>query len=207
MMSSIYDTYDRYDVEFFDDTILTLVTDIPHLVEEWISEIEYIHRNDLHHLIVGLDVEWRPNTTKGVQNPVATLQLCVGPRCLIFQIIHSAYIPQSLVNFFRNMDYTFTGVGIYEDISKLYTDYNLCVWKVADLRELAADKYDAVELYKAGLKDLAKRVLETEIYKPKWITMSRWDEEWLSPAQVQYACLDAFLSFEIGRILINGPGC
>lgn len=73
-----------------------------------------------------------------------------------------------------------------------------------DLRGLAEIQYGLRELRNSGLKDLTRRVLGKDIIKPKDITMSRWDDQWLTPAQVQYACIDAFLSYEIGRILIFG---
>ncbi|KAG5009923.1 hypothetical protein JHK82_018547 [Glycine max] len=45
-----------------------------------------------------------------------------------------------------------------------------------------------------------------EVQKPKWITMSKWDNRCLTAEQVQYATVDAFLSYEIRRKL-NGPFC
>ncbi|KAL3637095.1 hypothetical protein CASFOL_019394 [Castilleja foliolosa] len=56
-------------------------------------------------------------------------------------------------------------------------------------------------LKNAGLKTLARTVLGREVEKPNAVTMSGWDNRWLTPDQVQYACVDAFVSFEIGRIL------
>ncbi|CAI9302439.1 unnamed protein product [Lactuca saligna] len=197
------DTHDYYDVEFFEDTILTLVTDTPSFVDMWISDIERIHHRRLHRLVVGLDVEWRPSYSR-YENPVATLQLCVARRCLIFQILRAPAIPWSLKNFLRNPSYTFSGVGIESDVEKLEARYNLEVSNTADLRFMAADEFNQGELRNAGLKGLTRKVLGKELNKPKAVTMSRWDNRWLSPAQVQYACIDAFLSFEIGRILITG---
>ncbi|CAH1445564.1 unnamed protein product [Lactuca virosa] len=197
------DTHDYYDVEFFEDSILTLVTDTPSFVDMWISDIERIHHRRLHRLVVGLDVEWRPSYSR-YENPVATLQLCVGRRCLIFQILRAPAIPWSLKNFLRNPSYTFSGVGIKSDVEKLEARYNLEVSNTADLRFMAAEEFNQGELRNAGLKGLSKRVLGKELNKPKAVTMSSWDDQWLSPAQVQYACIDAFLSFEIGRILITG---
>ncbi|KAL4557078.1 hypothetical protein LXL04_035248 [Taraxacum kok-saghyz] len=197
-----YDTHNLYDVRFFEDTISTIVTNTPSYVDTWISDVERIHRSRLHSLVVGLDVEWRPNQSRNFENPVATLQLCVGRSCLIFQILHSPMVPQSLRNFFSNPSYTFVGVGIDNDLEKLTEDHNLVAAKTADLRALAAEMYGLRELKNSGIKDLTRRVLGKEMNKPKGITMSRWDNQWLSSAQVQYACIDAFLSFEIGRILI-----
>ncbi|XP_061354917.1 3'-5' exonuclease-like [Gastrolobium bilobum] len=193
-----YDTHNLYDVTFNSETIHTLLTSDPSMVDSWISDILRLYRQ---HIIVGLDVEWRPNTQRNMDNPVATLQLCVGRRCLIFQIIHAPSIPNSLMSFLRNTNHTFMGVGIHEDVEKLLVDYNLGVTNMVDLRTLAADVYGDPEMRRTGLKTLARRVLETEVEKPERIRRGRWDNMWLTAEQVQYACVDAFLSFEIGRIL------
>ncbi|KAI7998654.1 Werner Syndrome-like exonuclease [Camellia lanceoleosa] len=198
------DTHNLYDVTFFTDQIHTLVTRSPFLVDSWISEITPIHLPLLHPLIVGLDIEWRPNKNQFHDYPAATLQLCVGCRCLIFQLIYSPEIPQSLFDFLSNPIYTFVGVGIHTDVDKLTDDYGLSVATPVDLRSLAVD-CGMIELRNAGLKTLAREVLGKEIEKPKRITTSRWDNKWLYPEQVQYACIDAFLSFEIGRCL-NAAG-
>ncbi|KAK9070372.1 hypothetical protein SSX86_010774 [Deinandra increscens subsp. villosa] len=197
-------THNLYDVTFFQDTISTIVTNTPSFVDSWIADIERINHRTLNSLIVGLDVEWRPNQSRNIENPVATLQLCVGRRCLIFQILHSPSVPQSLKNFLRNPNYTFTGVGIESDVEKLTEDYNLGVSNMKDVRTLAAEAYGSRDLKNAGIKTLTSRILGREVNKPKGVTMSRWDSEWLTPSQVQYACIDAFLSFEIGRVLISG---
>jgi len=194
------DDHNLYDVTFFDTQIHTLVTHSPSFVDTWISDIENFHSRRLHRLIVGLDVEWRPNN-RYIDNPGATLQLCVGKRCLIFQLLYAPAIPQTLIDFLGNPNYTFVGVGIAEDVEKLIGDHDLVVPNAVDLRFLAADAYGLPELRNAGLKGLSRRLLGKEVEKPRRITMSRWDNEWLTADQVQYACLDAFLSFEIGRSL------
>ncbi|KAK9050236.1 hypothetical protein SSX86_030794 [Deinandra increscens subsp. villosa] len=189
-------------VTFFEHTIETLVTNTPSSVDTWISETERLHSFCPYlSTLVGLDVEWRPNQTRNSENPVATLQLCFGRRCLVFQILHSPSIPQSLLNFLRNPSHRFAGVGIENDVEKLRRDYNLEVAKTVDLRTVAAERYGVRELRNAGLKQLAWRVLGREISKPESVTRSMWDDQYLTPAQVQYAAIDAFLSFEIGRVL------
>ncbi|KAB1223004.1 Werner Syndrome-like exonuclease [Morella rubra] len=195
------DTHNLYDVSLDSDNVHTLLTHSPSMVDSWISDIYRIHGRGIHHLIVGLDVEWRPSFNRHVQNPVATLQLCVGRRCLIFQILHAPYIPESLVSFLRCATFTFVGVGIESDVEKLLDDYELQVANVVDLRGRAEEEWGIRELRNAGLKQLAWVVLGKDIQKPRRVTMSRWDSEWLNHAQVQYACVDAFLSSEIGRSL------
>ncbi|KAK3024355.1 hypothetical protein RJ639_043681 [Escallonia herrerae] len=192
------ETHNLYDVNFFTTRIHTLVTQTPSFVTEWISQFQ-----PTTPLIVGLDVEWRPNFARNSDNPIATLQLCTGPHCLVFQILHAPSVPTSLSAFLNNPLYKFVGVGIESDVEKLICDYGLSVANFVDICGLAAEVYGARELKSAGLKVLAQRVLGKELVKPKRVTMSRWDNPWLTPAQVQYACIDAFLSFEIGRTCLS----
>ncbi|XP_073158328.1 3'-5' exonuclease-like [Henckelia pumila] len=195
-------TTDEYTVDFYGDSIYTTVTNDCAVVSEWISDVESIHHRRLHHLIVGLDIEWRPAYGR-TPNPAATLQLCVGRRCLIYQIIHSqGATPFSLTRFLSNPNYTFVGVGIESDLDKLEQDYDLgSDVNTVDLRDLAAYEYDRRELKSKGLKDLASLVLGKEMEKPRWVTMSRWDNRQLTYDQVEYACIDAFVCFEMGRMM------
>lgn len=196
--------YKRYYVYFYGESILTTITCDPEMVTDWNTEVEsdVIFRD-----VVGLDIEWRPNGHP--QKPVATLQLRVGRSCLIFQLLHCRRsIPQSLVTFLDT--YTFVGVGIEGDVEKLERDHDLRVSYSVDLRELAATAYEAFGMVyqirtNAGLKELCSVVLGKEIVKPSHITRSRWDNQFLNEEQVQYACLDAFVSFEIEKRL-NASG-
>lgn len=193
-----YDSHNLYDVSFFYDTnIRTLVTDNSHQVTSWIHEVTASHNSSL----VGFDVEWRPSFQRNQYNRIATVQLCAGDQCLIFQILHASSIPQTLFQFLGDDDYTFVGVGIGADVERLLDDYGIQVRKFVDLRPVAASFYGMRELRNAGLKELTRVVLEKEISKPKRITMSRWDNQWLSCAQVMYACVDAYVSYEIARVL------
>ncbi|XP_044504370.1 Werner Syndrome-like exonuclease [Mangifera indica] len=193
-------THRYFDVIFYNDTILTLVTHTPAMVDFWISDIQRIHQRRLRRLIVGLDTEWRPNFWPNEDNPIAILQLCVGHRCLIFQLMQAPGIPQSLVNFLTNGNYSFVGVGIHNDVEKLYENYQLHVVNVFDLRDWAVECTGDQRLRRAGLKRLALAIMGKDIQKPASVTMSWWDNPWLAPLQVQYACIDSFVSFEIGRI-------
>ncbi|XP_057742266.1 3'-5' exonuclease-like [Arachis stenosperma] len=206
-----YDDYNLYDVIFHTHTIHTLLTTSPSLVDTWLSDTLNHHSSSTTTttVLVGLDIEWRPNSHRNSNNPVATLQLCIGNRCLVFQILHSPSVPQSLIDFLVNEGHTFLGVGVEEDVEKLLEDYNLNVKNFVDLRNLAENVLGESEMKRAGLKSLAERVLGLEIEKPKRISRSRWDNAWLTAEQVQYACIDAFVSFEVGRMLYgfgNGNG-
>ncbi|KAF5207786.1 Werner syndrome-like exonuclease [Thalictrum thalictroides] len=196
--------YSTYTVTIFNEVVHTVVTCTPTKVDEFITEILNTHQNNP--FIVGLDIEWRPNFNRNIDNPVATLQLCIGRKCLIFQFLYAPSIPKSLIDFLNNPSYKFVGIGIDEDVEKLLLDYSLRVANPVDLRSFAVNQLNRNELKNAGLKEMARVVLDMEISKPKRVTMSRWDVEWLTYDQVQYACVDAFLSFEIGMYMAGAAG-
>ncbi|KAK4726811.1 hypothetical protein R3W88_031728 [Solanum pinnatisectum] len=184
--------YRNYDVSFYGDSILTTVTSDPEIVTHWITDVESdVSFRD----VIGLDIEWRPNYGQ-TQNPVATLQLCIGRSCLIFQLLHCrSPIPQSLVTLLDT--YTFVGVGIEADVEK-------------ELVATACEEFGLGYQIRtnAGLKELCSVVLLKEMVKPAHITRSRWDNRFLNEEQVEYACIDAFVCFEIEkRLNASGYGC
>ncbi|KAL7194737.1 hypothetical protein ACSBR1_035049 [Camellia fascicularis] len=64
-----------------------------------------------------------------------------------------------LFDFLNNPIYAFVGVGIHTDVQKLTEDYGLSVATTVDLCSLAAE-CGMIELRNAGLKNLAREVLE-----------------------------------------------
>ncbi|PKA58176.1 Werner Syndrome-like exonuclease [Apostasia shenzhenica] len=184
--------------------ISTTLTASADEVNSWIAEILRVHRRRLNRLIVGLDCEWRPSFTRAQQNPVALLQLCVGRRCLIFQLLYADEIPSSLLDFLHDGRFTFVGVGIHNDVERLDDERGISVYNAKDLKEIAAEKMQRPDLRQKGLAALAMEVMGVEVSKPKHVTMSRWDQFYLTMDQIRYACIDAFLSFEIGRRLYDG---
>ncbi|KAI3667389.1 hypothetical protein L6452_42447 [Arctium lappa] len=186
-----YDTTHTKSVSFYDHHILTTVTKDPNSVTTWISETnrQLNHRRP----VVGLDVEWTPSFLPAIENRVAIIQLCFSNRCLIFQIIHAHYIPRSLFDFLNNPSYTFTGVGIRADVEKLVRHYGIgLAANVVELGWLAAEVYGEEHM---------KVVMGMEVEKPRNVAVSKWDNRWLSPEQMDYASIDGFLSYEIGRRL------
>ncbi|KAK7825686.1 hypothetical protein CFP56_032812 [Quercus suber] len=51
-------------------------------------------------------------------------------------------LPNSLIEFLGDEDFTFVGVGIESDVEKLLDDYDLKVGNVVDLRGLAVDRWE-----------------------------------------------------------------
>ncbi|KAI3936453.1 hypothetical protein MKX01_014422 [Papaver californicum] len=196
------ETHQSYTVKFHSDEINTVLTHTASIVEDWILKIYQDFSSVLNNLIVGFDVEWRPNFHKNQENKVSVLQLCVGSRCLIIQLLYIDKIPKPLIDFLGNPSFTFVGVGIDEDVEKILYDYELGISNTVDLRNLAAQKMNKIELKKMGLGDLTEAVLGLNLVKRKKVTMSRWNAEYLTYDQVLYACLDAVVAFKMAKDLM-----
>nr|CAB3474183.1 unnamed protein product [Digitaria exilis] len=189
-----YSNNGHYEVSFDEDVILTMLADSGDAVDSWLDEIYRVHRRRLHRLVVGLDVEWRPASYYDYSTPpVALLQICVGRRCLVFQILHADYIPDSLFDFLADKR------NVHDDVAKLRAGYGLRVGRAKDLRSLAAHELENPALRPAGLQALV-----WEMQKPHHVRVSAWDSRYLSYEQLKYACVDAFASFEVGRRLYDG---
>ncbi|KAG0486642.1 hypothetical protein HPP92_008737 [Vanilla planifolia] len=181
----------------------TTVTASADQVFAWISDILRIHRYRLHHLVVGIDIEWRPSFSR-YQNPVALLQLCVGRRCLIFQLLYPISSPRSGGLPRRRSVHLRRRWNRGGDVERLADDLNLLVFNTVDLRELAAQRMGRDDLRRKGLASLAMEVLGVQVNKPRRVQMSDWSRYVLNLDQIKYACVDAFLSFEMGRRLFAG---
>ncbi|KAJ4733822.1 Werner syndrome-like exonuclease [Rhynchospora pubera] len=195
-MGIFYDHTDStyvIDYDAIDEVVKTTVTASGEVAADWIDEILRIHRRRLNHLIVGLDIEWCPHGWHGTtgENSAALLQLCVGRRCLVFQLIHCDYIPDELSDFLLDDRFRFVGVGIHADLQKLDDDYDLEVENAVDLRYLAAE-------------NLVREFMGAHIVKPRNVRLSDWSRRALTQEQIEYAAFDAFTSFEIGRRLVVG---
>lgn len=121
-------------------------------------------------LVIGFDLEWRPNFVKGyAQNPVALLQLATRSSAYLFQIIHWARPPSksaaihrlsgaardaalqssavsslgpALSEILLDPRILKSGIGIKGDAQKLLTDYGLRIDGMLDLSDYANERLD-----------------------------------------------------------------
>ncbi|CAK9264606.1 unnamed protein product [Sphagnum jensenii] len=155
--------------------------------------------------VYGMDSEWRPSYVKGVEHKTALLQICGESECLMIQMLFIDAVPPALVNFLKDPKIQLAGVGIHGDIQKLQRDHGLECNGAIELTTLAAKKYERVDLKGAGLKALAKLVINFDMVKQKKVTMSNWANRCLDQIQLEYACLDAWVSYAIHEGLVEGP--
>ncbi|KAK4404548.1 hypothetical protein Sango_0823400 [Sesamum angolense] len=175
---------ETYTVICHSHRVHTVVTAKPAVVREWVHKIRYHHRHQLRHgrLVVGLGVQWVP----GHNSPPATLQLCVGHHCLIFQLLHAAHSPAILRRFLSEPGVKFVGVWNYRDASMLRNSkHRLHISQLVDVRVVASDLRGCSR--GASMESLAAKILGMDGVKKEWVGRSAWDETWLSQEQVEYA--------------------
>ncbi|KAF3457040.1 hypothetical protein FNV43_RR01697 [Rhamnella rubrinervis] len=193
-----------YLVKFSGALIHTTLTSSAEDVDRWLSKLYQAHwRRSASNSLVGLDIEWRPYYRPSDRNPVAIMQICMGHHCLIFQLLHADAIPESLVYFLADPEFTFVGVGVKDDADKLLDDYQLRVGRTLDLAQTAAEKFQVPDFGRRGLKRLAMELIGKVMEKPKHVTLSEWDTKTLSYEQIEYASVDGYVSFELGMFLMH----
>ncbi|CAI9118905.1 OLC1v1020532C1 [Oldenlandia corymbosa var. corymbosa] len=180
--------------------IYTTVTSAGSVVRDWLFRLRRYHTHRLRRgrLLVGVGVQWTPG-----RNPSpATLQLCIGHRCLIFQLTHADRIPISLRRFLSDPNITFVGVNNKRDYDMLgyNSGHQLWVPRLIDLVDVANEKrgygmmvsMEKLAEWELGMKGLKKEIL---------VGRSNWDGFCLSLDQIEYAAVDAFISFMLGKNL------
>ncbi|KAF3670584.1 putative Werner Syndrome-like exonuclease-like [Capsicum annuum] len=198
-MYSSYGSTRLWHVTFGGQTIVTTVTSKAAVVNEWASEM--LSKYAGKQTVVGLDSEWRPTFSPYTSNKSATLQLCIDNTCLIVQLFYLDEIPQVLKKFLANPNFIFVGVEVAEDISKLKNEYGLVGSSMADIRDVAKNKWPG-RFSRPGLKELASDLCGLYMPKPKHVCQSNWEARFLSEAQVEYGCIDAYASYKIGHKLL-----
>ncbi|KAL8540843.1 hypothetical protein ACS0TY_002174 [Phlomoides rotata] len=192
---SFNSTLSKYYVTFAGTTIETTVTDKAATATAWVRDINSLYGGSP--TVVGLDVEWRPHHISSMSNKSATLQLCINDKCLILQLFYMDFIPESIKAFLLNPNFTFVGIEVADDVSKLRNEYGLDCSCTMDVRDAAKARWPG-RFSRPGLKDLAREICGLNMSKPLHVCKSNWEARMLSGAQVEYACIDAFASFKIG---------
>ncbi|CAJ2662534.1 unnamed protein product [Trifolium pratense] len=190
-------THDVYTVNLHGNKIKVTVTANASVVRKWIYTTLLFNRRNIH-LVVGLGVQWTPD---GNDPPADTLQLCIGNRCLIFQLAHATYVPRSLRNFLENPNHTFVGFWNHSDRQKLESsEYQFEMYRdPLDLRHYAELEYEDENLARASVDEIVEKCLGYEIEQSGEIARSYWDNKVLSNEQVVYASVDAYCAFRIGK--------
>lgn len=166
-------------------------------VEDWELYQSEITKEFIKSKVIGIDCEWV--TVEDKRNPVSLLQLAnTDGFCVLIRLscIPEWFIPTCFNALLGNEDILKVGVGVYEDVNKLFNDYCLEVNRFLDLRYLA---FDLPELQgkSLSLKSLGAELLGVDLNKSRSIRCSDWDAPTLSEEQVKYAADDAIIAAKI----------
>nr|CAB3451686.1 unnamed protein product [Digitaria exilis]CAB3451694.1 unnamed protein product [Digitaria exilis] len=186
--------------------VQTTVTSRPAVVRRWLYVTLWLNRRRIHSggLTVGMGVQWTPQfrlrrsrrLPAGAEPRPGTLQLCVGNRCLVFQIARAGGAgapPQILRRFLADGRVTFAIYRVESDRRKLRAHHGMEV-------ESAMELQGAGGLGNWSMKTMAEKLLgiRSGVEKPEAVMTSRWDGPTLSREQVRYAAVDAYISCRLG---------
>lgn len=163
-------------------------------------------------LMLGFDIEWRPNYVKGeTANRVALLQLSEleSGKTVLTRLARAMTLHTQIVNLLIHENVVLLGVGVKEDVRKLVKDFSECFVNKAG-RD-ANSKNVAITF--ADLGDVAKKMQPQAdgfslkklcafhnihlTHKTKTLTMTNWEKKTLTPQEVTYAAQDAECGLKI----------
>jgi len=144
---------------------------------------------------VGFDTETRPNFVKGVVHPMALIQIAVENKVFIFRVL-STGVTDDMLNFFSS-GIAKVGIALHDDIKALRREKEFEPDGFVNLGDLTAD----LGIHNKGLRKLAGILLEERISKSQ--QLSNWENERLTPAQIQYAATDAWACWKMYRKLMD----
>ncbi|CAN6209115.1 unnamed protein product [Urochloa humidicola] len=190
--------------------VQTTVTARPAVARRWVYVTLWRERRRLHSaagLTVGLGVQWTPpfrfrcRLPAGAEPRPGTLQLCVGNRCLVFQLARAGggAVPQILRRFLSDGRVTFAAYNVGSDRRKLRVHHGLEVESALELRGAAAGMAGNASM--AAMADRLLGIRRGVVEKPEKVSTSRWDGAILSREQVRYAAVDAYISCRLGVLL------
>lgn len=179
-----------FNVVIFGKPVFTILTKDPEFVTWWIRQIVNSKRDKL---VVGLDIH--------LVNPrrlPATIQFCIDGRCLIYHMQPTSLLPRSLQQFITDPNNIFVGVRLEYKLSVFKHIANFAgVVPYASLGHLAAFHCNRPELLDAEMSELALNVLGKKLVMPE--VDADWDQPELLDEHVMYACIGAYVSYELGR--------
>lgn len=187
-----------------------LTTKDPSIIERWLED-NVNNNNGNEYTILGYDQEtiakppWMPERALLPDGP-ATIQLSTPTSCIIFQLSlcgdgSAQFAPEVLRRVINNPKVIKVGVGLDDDALELYrwskesqsSQNQQQLWEMTSRLDIGCI-LGARNDRRAGLKELAQKVLGVNLLKSKKISMSNWGLRNLSLEQIHYAARDAWVS-------------
>jgi len=152
---------------------------------------------------VAFDAEWVPDWTSGSDNPISVLQLAFPASRRVYVIQLAALqmqLPPAVMMMMVNPEVTKVGFACDQhDLDKLRRSrIAVTEGSVVDVQEqCAATLGISATSKRLSLKKASSGLLGFQMHKDKRLTCSDWSREKLSPEQVRYAALDAWVALRL----------
>ena len=163
-----------------------------------ISTVEVLRQKTesiLKERFIGLDLEWKPNQTKGTKpNPIAVMQIATIHEILIIQLLHlEGELPDNFKQFLEDKTVFKMGVGISADAKKLHRDHGIYLGGWVELGVLTNLPVFENIASTFGLKKLSEHLLGIQLVKNRETQVSDWSVHKLSKKQITYAAADGWV--------------
>jgi len=153
--------------------------------------------------VVGIDLEWKTNSNSSSYNKVALIQIAKPDTVLLIPTNSLEYTsPKALRRFFQDPKIVKVGVGVEENLLKLWRDFQIDANSYTKLNELIPySRFDIgiktdISTKLIGLEAMAQ-ILGYPKWKNKEIVCSDWENRPLSWNQLYYAALNALMGARI----------
>eukprot|EP01083_Nonionella_stella_P126559 383102_1 len=152
------------------------------------------------HTLLGLDCEWTPSMPQFHQKQykIGLFQLATDTTILLIRLNKMNYvIPESLQSLLTNDKILKCGVGIHQDVTKIFRDYGIKTMGVIELNDIykLSSYFDPSDMRTKSLKTMYQITCGQSMkYKHKTVTLSHWNSyDALTMPQVHYAADDALV--------------
>ncbi len=150
-----------------------------------------------HASLVGFDTETRPSFKKGVHHKMALIQLSTATECFLFRI-NRIGVPAKLAEYLADASCHKVGLSVHDDFNGL-SHVSQCKPAGFDDIQNIVGNYGITDI---GLQKIYAILFQQKISKGQ--QLSNWEADVLSPAQQQYAAIDAWACINIYNYLTSG---
>ena len=158
------------------------------------SKIEAACRDLSSCTVVGFDTETRPSFKAGVTNKVSLLQLSTPETCYLFRL-NRIRLDNRILKILTTKRIVKVGADVAGDMRSLHVLRSFREQGFVDLQQLAAGS----GIEEKSLRKLAAITLGLRVSKAQ--RLSNWEAATLTPQQMMYAAVDAWICIEILRRL------
>jgi len=159
------------------------------------KEFKQIFRDIHNEPFVGFDTETKPNFVKGNINDVALIQIATKFRVYLIRT-NSTGLSRDVIRFFES-DTKKIGIALHDDIKALQRMQHFEPSAFINVNKMTHD----IGIKNQGIRKLAGIILDGRVSKNQ--QLSNWENETLTPRQMNYAATDAWVCWKLYQELID----